>query len=137
MPFQHIRERKLMTGRLLLLASALSCLLINDAILSAAKAEDAYEFAPPPGRNYLRVYRVNKSTGEMGACQFAAKQNTVGNTICFPPGEGGGPQAQGSYGLVSSNLAEEGGVFRVNRQTGEMQVCYVLDSKVVCAPLGQ
>jgi hypothetical protein len=126
-----------MTGRLILLASALGCLLINDAILSSAKAEDAYEFAPPPGRNYLRVYRVNKSTGEMAACQFAAKPNAVGNTVCFPPGEGGGAQAQGSYGLVSSNLSEEGGVFRVNRQTGEMQVCYVLDSKVVCAPAGQ
>jgi hypothetical protein len=97
------------------------------------EAQDGvYEFAPPPGENWNRLYRVNRMTGEVGACQFIPKENSIGTTLCFPAGEGAGPQAKGEYGLVASKLALEGGVYRVNKKTGEMSVCFIIPEKVVC-----
>jgi hypothetical protein len=95
-----------------------------------------YEFAAPPSANADVMYRVDRATGEVGACVFSAKGPTIGSTVCFPAGEGAGPQSSGDYGLISSNLTTANGLFRVNRQTGEMSVCYVLNERVVCtAPL--
>ena len=91
-----------------------------------------YEFAAPPITNADLVYRADRITGEVSACQFSTKGPTIGSTICFPAGEGAGPQPRGDYGLVPSNLATANGLFRVNRHTGEMSVCYVLNERVVC-----
>lgn len=95
-----------------------------------------YEFAAPPASTADLMYRVDRATGEVGACLFSAKGPTIGSTVCFPAGEGAGPQPSGDYGLISSNLGTANGLFRVNRQTGEMSACYVLNERVVCtAPL--
>jgi hypothetical protein len=105
---------------------------------SSQVSEDSqgYEFAAPPSTNADVMYRVDRATGEVGACVFSAKGPTIGSTICFPAGDGAGPQPRGDYGLISSNLATANGLFRVNRQTGEISVCYVLNERVVCtAPL--
>jgi hypothetical protein len=95
-----------------------------------------YEFAAPPITNADLVYRVDRITGEVSACQFSTKGPTIGSTVCFPAGEGAGPAARGDYGLVPSNLATASGLFRVKRHTGEMSICYVLNERVVCtAPI--
>ena len=77
---------------------------------------------------------IDKATGEVGACQFQLKEGGVGLTVCFPSGEGAGPQAPSDYGLMPSRHEKEGGIFRVNIRTGEMSICYVFDDKTVCTP---
>ena len=137
--------------QLLLVGSMLGCLVSTTAVTQAATdATDAtndvtatassrastnsqgYEFAAPPATNADLIYRVDRATGEVGACVFSAKGPTIGSTVCFPAGEGAGPTPSGDYGLISSNLATASGIFRVNRNTGEMSVCYVLNERVVC-----
>jgi hypothetical protein len=105
------------------------------ALLSAAPASAGpFEFAPAPQNDLNRVYRIDKATGEVGACQFQLKEGGVGLTVCFPSGEGAGPQAPSDYGLMPSRHEKEGGIFRVNIRTGEMSICYVFDDKTVCTP---
>ena len=120
----------------LLVLVSLGVASLTEAIGAPAESEGEsdilYEFAPPPGENWNRLYRVNRRTGEVGACQFIPKENSIGTTLCFPAGEGAGPQAKGEYGLVASKLALEGGVYRVNKKTGEMSVCFIIPEKVVC-----
>jgi hypothetical protein len=134
--------------QLLLVGSMLGCLVTTTAVSQAATdATDAtsdvsptpssqastnspgYEFAVPPATNSDVVYRVDRSTGEVGACVFSAKGPTIGSTICFLAGEGAGPQPAGDYGLIPSNSATASGLFRVNRNTGEMSVCYVFNER--------
>jgi hypothetical protein len=100
----------------------------------AVRAQE-YRFISAPQIDLNRIYRVNRLTGEMGACQYANKEGTIGAALCYPAGEGGGPQPiPGDYELVRSNHEREGGVFRVNTRTGEVSVCYVLTERVVCTP---
>jgi hypothetical protein len=100
----------------------------------------SYEFLAAPETDLNRVYRVDKATGEMSACQYGLSEGAdkdkaaVGTTLCYPPGEGGGPQPQSEYGLVASRHEREGGVFRVDLRTGSMSICYVLNEAVVCTP---
>ncbi len=94
----------------------------------------AYDFVPAPQTDLNRLYRIDRVTGEVNSCQYGLKEGTVGVTLCFGAGEGAGPQDPGDYGLVASMHEREGGVFRVNRRTGEMSVCYVFEEKVVCTP---
>ncbi|MCW6510740.1 hypothetical protein [Lichenifustis flavocetrariae] len=101
----------------------------------------SYEFLAAPEVDLNRVYRVDKATGEMSACQYGLATDaskdakaSIGTTLCYPPGEGGGPQAQSEYGLVASRHEKEGGVFRVDLRSGSMSICYVLNDAVVCTP---
>lgn len=99
-----------------------------------ARAE-IYQFVATPHISLNRIYRIDTTTGEMGACQYGLKDGTVGVTLCYPAGDGAGPQAPGDYGLIASNHQQEAGVFRINKRTGEMSICYVLnDEKIVCTP---
>ena len=101
----------------------------------AASAQAAsYEFLAVPAINLNRVFRIDKSTGEIGACQYAFVENQVGTTLCYPPGEGGGAQAQSEYALIATHHEKEGGVFRVDLRSGTMSICYVLNDRVVCTP---
>ncbi len=111
-----------------MLALALAC------ALPAAASAASFDFAPAPQIDLNRVYRIDRATGEVGACQFQLKEGGVGVTICFPAGEGAGPQPAGEYSLMPSRHEREGGIFRVNQRTGEVSVCYVFDDKVVCTP---
>ena len=95
---------------------------------------DSYEFLAAPEVDLNRVYRLDKATGEMGACQYGLVKDQIGVTLCYPPGEGGGPQSQSEYALVASQHKGEGGVFRVDVRTGTMSICYVLKDTVVCTP---
>ena len=103
---------------------------------SPVSLDSGYDFAVPPATDADLVFRVNRETGEVGACVFSPKGPTIGSTMCFPAGEGADRQTSGDYGLIPSNLATAKGLFRINRQTGEVSVCYVLNGRVVCtAPL--
>jgi hypothetical protein len=87
-----------------------------------------------PETDLNRVYRLDKATGEVGACPDGLKEGGVGVTLCYAPGEGAGPQASSEYALVASRHEREGGVFRVDLRTGMMSICYVLNDVVVCTP---
>lgn len=111
-----------------------AALLLGPGGPGAARAA-SYEFLAAPEKDLNRVYRLDKATGEMGACQYGLGEGTIGDTLCYPPGEGGGPQAQSEYALIASHHEKEGGVFRVDVRAGTMSICYVLDGTVVCTPL--
>jgi hypothetical protein len=97
---------------------------------------ESYHFLPAPSQELSRIYRVDRLTGEMGACAFALKdENSVGLTLCYPAGEGAKAGEPGDYMLVASNHRIEAGIFRVNRRTGDVSVCYVRgDQEIVCSP---
>lgn len=107
--------------------------LILSGVATQASAA-SYEFLAAPETDLNRVYRLDRATGEIGACQYGLKEGTAGVTLCYPPGEGAGPQAPSEYSLVSSRHEREGGVFRVDLRNGMMAICYVLNDAVVCTP---
>ena len=109
-------------------------LVMAMAVLSRAQGASAanYEFLAAPETDLNRVYRLDRATGEIGACQYGLKEAAVGVTLCYPPGEGAGPQAPSEYSLVASRHEREGGIFRVDLRTGMMSICYVLNDAVVC-----
>jgi hypothetical protein len=113
-----------------------------------------YEFLAAPQIDLSLVYRLDKLTGDIVACQFAKNpgRNDVGPggfgvTTCYRGGEGATNQPAGEYGLVATRHEQEGGVFRVNYRTGGLSICYVYvqrekqgdheaiaDQYVVCTP---
>lgn len=101
------------------------------ASVAGAAAQDAkagFDFGAPPSNQANRVFSVNRTTGEMSACQFERPDSAlVGITRCFARGEGAGAQKLGAYRLVATNFSGETGIFRVNADTGEMSICYVRD----------
>jgi len=98
-------------------------------------AADNYDFLAAPQIDLNRIFRVDKTTGEVGACQFGLKEGSpVGVTLCYPPGQGAGPQGSSDYTLVASRHEHEAGAWRVDLRTGMMSICYVLDEAVVCTP---
>jgi hypothetical protein len=107
------------------------------ALLATTGAAQAgnYDFLAAPQIDLNRVYRIDKASGEVGACQYGLKDGSpVGVTLCYPAGEGAGPQTPSEYGLIASRHEKEGGVFRVDQRTGAMSICYVLNEAVVCTP---
>ncbi len=93
-----------------------------------------YEFLAAPQTDLNRVYRVDRLTGEMSACQYGPKEGTFGVTVCFGPGDGAVRQEPSEFGLITSRHEREAGVFRVDYRTGAMSICYVFEDKVVCTP---
>ena len=115
--------------RIVLLAALIAC------AAASAVAAGSYDFLAAPEIDLNRIFRLDKATGEVGACQFGLKEGSpVGVTLCYPPGQGAGPQGSSDYALVSSRHEQEGGVWRVDQRTGMMSICYVLNDAVVCTP---
>lgn len=104
--------------------------------VATAGAAGNYEFLAAPQTDLNRVFRLDKATGEVGACQYGLKEATqIGVTLCYPPGEGAKAGAFSDYALVASRHTGEGGVFRVDLRSGMMSICFVLnESAVVCTP---
>jgi hypothetical protein len=102
------------------------------APLAASAA--SFEFLAAPEIELNIIYRVDKVTGEVGACQYGDKEGTIGVTLCYPPGQGAKALTPSAYSLVASRHEREAGVFRVDLRTGSMSVCYVLKQEVVCTP---
>lgn len=107
------------------------------AVTGVAAEAANFEFLAAPQTDLNRVYRLDRATGEVGACQYGLQEGTVGVTLCYPPGEGAGPQAPSEYSLVASRHDREAGVFRVDLRNGTMSICYVLNDSVVCTPPGR
>ncbi len=102
------------------------------------QAASNFDFAAAPLIDLNRIYRVDRVTGEMGACQYGvAKEGSVGVTICYRAGEGATPQTAGEYALLASNHKGESGIFRLEMRTGAVSVCYVLNDTVVCTASGR
>jgi hypothetical protein len=113
----------------------LRVIVLTLLVTCAAARAATYDFLAAPQIDLNRVYRLDTTTGEVGACQFGLKDGApVGVTLCYPPGDGAGPQPRGDYALVATRHEHEASVFRVNRSTGEMSICYVLKGAVVCTP---
>lgn len=113
---------------------AASPVLFAALLASSGAMAQQFQFAPSPQTDLNRVYRVDRQTGEVGACQYGLKENSVGVTLCFGSGDGAGPQEPSDYMLVPSRHEREGGIFRVDQKTGTMSICYVYEEKVVCTP---
>jgi hypothetical protein len=109
-------------------------MLVLGLFAAPAAWAESFHFAPAPQQDLNRMYRVDRVTGEMGACAFAIKDEaSVGITLCYPPGEGAKAGEPGDYMLVPSSHRQEAGIFRVNRRNGEISICYVRgDQEVVC-----
>jgi hypothetical protein len=108
--------------------------LVSLPLLALPVQAQQYQFAPSPQTDLNRVYRIDRQTGELGACQYGLKENAVGVTLCFAAGDGAGPQDPSDYALIPSRHEREGGIFRVDQKSGAMSVCYVYEEKVVCTP---
>lgn len=106
--------------------------------LPGLAAAQQFEFMAAPHQGLNRIYRVDKVSGEMGACQYGLKEGSIGVTVCYPAGEGAKAQPPGEFGLIASNHQSEAGIFRLNRRSGEISICYVMnDEHVVCTPPGK
>jgi hypothetical protein len=99
---------------------------------SAAFAEDRYAFLTAPQINLSLLYRLDKLTGDVIACQFAKTPGKAevgpgayGVTACYRGGEGATNQPPGDYGLIASRHEQEGGVFRVDYRSGAISICYL------------
>lgn len=114
--------------RLALIAGACGALGSGPALASN------FDFLAAPEIELNIIYRVDKVTGEVGACQYGDKEGTIGVTLCYPSGQGAKAQTPSNYALVASRHEREAGVFRVDLRSGFMSICYVLKQEVVCTP---
>jgi hypothetical protein len=103
-------------------------------LLAAAPGYGAerYDFLAAPQINLSLLYRLDKLTGDVIACQFAHNPGKsdvgpggYGVTACYRGGDGASGKPPGDYGLVASRHEQEGGVFRVDHRSGAVSVCYL------------
>jgi hypothetical protein len=122
--------------------------------LPAVASDSQYEFLAAPQINLSLVYRLDKLSGDVVACQFAHNPGRTdvgpgafGVTSCYRGGDGATKQEPGNYGLIATRHEQEGGVFRVDYRTGALSICYlyfqrekmgdreaIADQYVVCTP---
>lgn len=127
---------------------------IAGCVFASAAVAGQYEFLAAPQINLSLVYRLDKLTGDVIACQFAHNPGRTdvgpgafGVTTCYRGGEGATKQEPSEYGLVATRHEQEGGVFRVDYRTGGLSICYlyfqrekqgdheaIADQYVVCTP---
>ena len=112
--------------------AAIGFSIIGAALAAAPAVAASYEFLAAPQINLSLVYRIDKLTGDVIACQFAHSPGrsdvgpgAFGVTACYRSGEGAAGQEPGEYGLVATRHEQEGGVFRVNYRTGALSICYL------------
>jgi hypothetical protein len=129
-----IETEKDMTGSGLFRAQRLLSILVASFLMPATVLADSYAFAPAPTTSLNRLYRVDRISGEVIACQFAIDDKAPnGLTLCYPASDGAKAGTAGDYALIASNHQQEAGIFRVNRRTGDVSICYVRnDQEVVC-----
>ena len=97
-----------------------------------AAAGGPYEFLAAPQINLSLVYRLDKLTGDIIACQYAhnpghdeVEPGAYGVTQCYRSGDGATKQEPGDYGFIATRHEQEGGVFRVDYRTGALSICYL------------
>jgi hypothetical protein len=135
-------------------ASVYGLAAIGTLALATGAQAGQYEFLAAPQINLSLVYRLDKLTGDVIACQFAHNPGRAdvgpgafGVTTCYRSGDGATKQEPSDYGLVATRHEQEGGVFRVDYRTGALSICYlyfqrekegdheaIADQYVVCTP---
>ena len=112
--------------------SSVLALLGLAATAGGGDAESRFAFLPSPQINFSLLYRLDRLTGDVIACQFAKTPGksdvgpgAYGVTACYRGGEGAVNQPPGDYDLTSSRNEQEGGVFRIDRRSGSISVCYL------------
>jgi hypothetical protein len=102
------------------------------AMSHGALAFSQFEFLPAPQINVSLVYRLDKLTGDVIACQYAhnpgkpdVEPGAYGVTVCYRGGDGATKQEPGDYGLIAAHNEQEGGVFRVDYRSGALSICYL------------
>ena len=90
--------------------------LLSLATASSALAGDRYEFLAAPQINLSLVYRLDKLTGDVIACQFAknpgkneVEPGAYGVTQCYRGGDGAVNQPPGDYGLLRRAMNRRAG----------------------------
>ena len=72
--------------------------LVAAAVVAATAdvhAAGSYDFLAAPEIDLNRIFRLDKATGEVGACQFGLKEGSpVGVTLCYPPAKARAPRAR-------------------------------------------
>ena len=106
--------------------------------VTSAIFEALYEFEIPNSPEINAIYRLNTATGEVNMCYWAKVEGKpIGKTICDSAGENAGPQKPGVYGLMRSPYKTETGVYRVDKISGKVWLCFQDTStgtnKTVCA----
>jgi hypothetical protein len=106
------------------------------ALFATEASAASYEFLAAPQINLSLVYRLDKLTGEIIACQYGhnpgktdIEPGAFGVTVCYRSGEGAGKQDPGEYGLIATRHEQEGGVFRVDYRSGSLSICYLYFQK--------
>ena len=89
--------------------------LVLTMICAAGGARGAnYAFLSAPEIDLNRVYRLDRETGEVGACQYGLKEGSVGVTLCYPPGDGAGRRSRAnmrwSPRITSTRAASSGSI---------------------------
>src|SRR5277367_1789526 len=135
-------------------ASCFGFAAIAACALAPCAQAGQYEFLAAPQINLSLVYRLDKLSGDVIACQFAHNPGRTdvgpgafGVTSCYRSGDGATKQEPGDYGLIATRHEQEGGVFRVDYRTGALSICYLYfqrekqgdheasaDQYVVCTP---
>ncbi len=107
-------------------------LALGLAAASGADAADRFAFLPAPQINLSLLYRLDRLTGDVVACQFAHNPGRpdvgpggFGVTACYRGGDGAVNQPPGDYDLTASRNEQEGGVFRIDRRSGAISICYL------------
>src|ERR1700759_5817928 len=135
-------------------ASRFGITAVVAGLVASGAAAGQYEFLAAPQINLSLVYRLDKLTGDVIACQFAHNPGRTdvgpgafGVTSCYRSGDGATKQEPSDYGLIATRHEQEGGVFRVDYRTGGLSICYlyfqrekqgdheaIADQYVVCTP---
>jgi len=83
------------------------------AVAASATAGERYAFLPAPQVNLSLLYRLDKLTGDVIACQFAhnpcktdVAPGAYGVTACYRGGEGATNQQPGDCALMASRNDE-------------------------------
>jgi len=125
-------SRFMSAERLHIVLTAAVALLASSTTGSLAAEDAKFAFVTLPSVNVL--YRIDQQTGQVDACYYkpATDEGQIGSTQCYPSGDGATPQGPGRYDLMAMPDSEGGAVFRVNRETGDVSICWEADGKVVC-----
>jgi hypothetical protein len=100
----------------------------------AVAGEGLYEFEIPTSPESNAIYRLNSATGEINICYWAKVEgNSVGKIECGAAGQNAGPQRPGVYGALRSPYKTETGVFRFDKLSGKVWLCFLDNGKTVCA----
>lgn len=98
---------------------------------TAIADEGAYHFSPSGHTDRLNLFRVHRTTGAVDLCDWKAAgegEPAAGTISCSKQGPGAQAQADGDYVLVPAVDQDSNTIFRVNRATGSVALCYVIDS---------